>query len=167
MPDTVAGANGEEEIVLKCCDIYSVLYNSAGKQKGMEDLKKEVSQSIGEAKHEIDKVTAIVVKEAVMSMKSKKSDVTESFTLDDLLEGPDILFQHLSLVFKGWLHHDKVSYNVLDCSFLPLLKSFLKDPADIKSYRTIAGSSLILKLFEKLILIIWGGFLTSDGLQFG
>ena len=25
LPDTVAGANSEEEIVLKCCDIYSVL----------------------------------------------------------------------------------------------------------------------------------------------
>ena len=104
LPDTVAGANGEKEIVLKCCDIYSLLYNSAGTQKGMEDLKKEVSQSIGEEKHEIDKVTATVVKEAVMSMKSKKSDVTESFTSDALLEGPDIRFQHLSLVFKDWLY---------------------------------------------------------------
>ena len=43
----------------------------------------------------------------------------------------------------------------------------MKDPADIKSYRAIAGSSLILKLLEKVILIIWGRFLTRDGLQFG
>ena len=89
LPYTVAGANGKEEIIKKCCDIYSVLYNSAGTQKGMEDLKKEVSQSIGEAKHEIDKVTATVVKEAVMSMKSKKSDVTESFTSDALHGKPE------------------------------------------------------------------------------
>ena len=55
----------------------------------------------------------------------------------------------------------------LACSFLPLLKSQLKDPADIGSYRAIAGSSLILKLFEKVILLIWGHLLTSDSLQFG
>ena len=93
--------------------------------------------------------------------------VTDGFTLDALLEGQDILFHHLSLVFKSWLYHGKVSLNGLACSFLPLLKSFLKDPADIKSYRAIAGSSVILQLFEKVILIIWGGLLTSHGLQFG
>lgn len=56
---------------------------------------------------------------------------------------------------------------MLACSFMPLLKSSMKDPADIGSYRAIAGSSLILKLFEKVILLIWGHHLGSDSLQFG
>ena len=40
---------------------------------------------------------------------------------------------------------------------------------DIKlnSYRAIAGSSLILKLFHQVILILWGHLLSSDSLQFG
>ena len=53
------------------------------------------------------------------------------------------------------------------CCFLPLLKGPTKDPADPSSYRAIAGSSLILKLFEKVILLIWGHLLGSDSLQFG
>ena len=57
--------------------------------------------------------------------------------------------------------------NILACAFLPLLKSSSKDPGEIGSYRAIAGSSLILKLFEKVILLIWGDFLGSDSLQFG
>ena len=56
---------------------------------------------------------------------------------------------------------------MLVCAFLPLLKNALKDPADTGSYRAIAGSSLILKLFEKVILVIWGSLLESDSLQFG
>ena len=55
---------------------------------------------------------------------------------------------------------------LLACCFLPLLKGS-KDPADTGSYRAIAGSSLILKLFEKVILLVWGHLLSSGTLQFG
>ena len=57
--------------------------------------------------------------------------------------------------------------SLLACSFLPLLKSSLKDPGDVGSYRAIAGSILLLKLFEKVVLLIWGHHLSSDSLQFG
>ena len=56
---------------------------------------------------------------------------------------------------------------MLACSFLPLLKSTVKNPADTGSYRAIAGSSLILKVFEKVIILLWGHLLASDSLQFG
>ena len=56
---------------------------------------------------------------------------------------------------------------MLVCAFLPLIKSNLKDPASSSNYRAIAGSSLLLKTFEKCILLIWGDDLSSDTLQFG
>ena len=31
----------------------------------------------------------------------------------------------------------------------------------------IAGSALLLKLFDKVILLVWGHHLSSDALQFG
>jgi hypothetical protein len=49
----------------------------------------------------------------------------------------------------------------------PDLKSSQKDPASTNSYRAIAGSSLILKVFEKTALLLWGKLLSSDSLQFG
>ena len=60
-----------------------------------------------------------------------------------------------------------MSLNLLACAFLPLLKSSLKNPAEANSYRAIAGSSLLLKLFDQVILLLWGHFLSSDSLQFG
>ena len=62
--------------------------------------------------------------------------------------------------------HGKVTSSVLACAFLPLLKS-IKPQSETSSYRAIAGSSLILKLFEKTVMEIWGSLLISDGLQFG
>jgi hypothetical protein len=43
----------------------------------------------------------------------------------------------------------------------------MKDPAGPGSYRAIAGSSIVLKLFDKVVLLIWGHLLSTDSLQFG
>ena len=50
---------------------------------------------------------------------------------------------------------------------LPVPKSALKDPADPGSYRAIAGSSIVLKLFDMVVLLLWGHLLSTDTLQFG
>ena len=55
---------------------------------------------------------------------------------------------------------------VLTCAFIPLIKGS-KDPCSTNNYRAIAGSSLILKLFERVMLLVWGDKLQSDSLQFG
>ena len=62
--------------------------------------------------------------------------------------------------------HGSVTPSVLACAFLPLLKP-QKPKHETSSYRAIAGSSLILKQFEKTVLELWGNLLQSDGLQFG
>jgi hypothetical protein len=168
LPDRVEGADGEEEIVEKFREVYSALYTSAGTQPGMEALGAKVATLITpEAVSEVTKLTGSVVKNAVTKMKPRKSDVSGSFSSDALLHSPDIMFDQLALVFRSWLVHGTVTSSVLSCAFLPLLKSSLKDPAATSSYRAIAGSSLILKIFEKSILLLWGRLLTSDSLQFG
>ena len=90
-----------------------------------------------------------------------------SFTSDAIKNAPDLLFDSLAAVYRSWLIHGTVSPTLLACAFLPLLKSSLKDPANTSSYRAIAGSSLLLKLFDKVVLILWGNLLSSDTLQFG
>jgi hypothetical protein len=87
-------------------------------------------------------------------MKARKSDVSGCYTSDALLNAPDILFEQLAIIFRSWITHGKITPSMLACSFLPLLKSSLKDPANTASYRAIAGSSLILKVFEKVILLL-------------
>ena len=70
----------------------------------------------------------------------------------------------LALVYRSWLVHGKVTVSLLACAFLPLLKNALKNPADTNSYRAIAGSSLLLKLFDQCVLLVWGELLSSDSL---
>ena len=63
--------------------------------------------------------------------------------------------------------HGTVSRHLLTCAFIPLFKGGFKNPAVFDSYRAIASSSQLLKLFEYVILYIWGNSLESDSLQFG
>ena len=116
---------------------------------------------------EVNRITSSAVKEAVSQLKARKSDISGGYTSDALMNGLDIMFEHLATIFRSWLVHGKVSHNILSCAFLPLLKSSQKDPALTNSYRAIAGSSLVLKVFEKTILLLWGHLLSSDSLQFG
>ena len=150
LPDCVAGANGPEEIVDKFREVYRALYNSAGTQGEMSELKAKVADLIKlDSVSEVRKVTGAKVKEAVGMMKPCKGDVSGGYTSDALLHGPDILFDQLAAIFRSWLLHGTVCLSLLACAFMPLLKSSLKDPAATGSYRAIAGSSLFLKLFEK------------------
>ena len=167
LPDTVAGGNGEDEIVQKFKTVYEALYSSADTQDEMAVLLEKVERLITpNSVMEVNKITASKVKEAACLMKPSKADISGGFTSDALLNAPDILFDQIATVFRSFLIHGSVTSYLLACCFLPLLKGS-KDPADTGSYRAIAGSSLILKLFEKVILLVWGHLLSSDSLQFG
>ena len=168
MPDHIDSANGPQEIgdLFKC--VYEDLFNSAASVEAMNKLKLNLNASIGlDSLQEVNKISGAVVKEACSLMKPGKSDVSGRFTSDTLLHGPDILFDYLACIFRSFLVHGNVTLELLSCAFLPLYKGGLKDPHSSDSYRAIAGSSQILKLFDYVILLIWGDLLTSDTLQFG
>ena len=132
----------------------------------MADLKREIFDRINiDGVEEAWKFTGDKVMEAAGSIKPGKSDVSESYTSDAILNAPDSFFNLLAMVYRSWIIHGTVSLPLLACAFLPLVKG-RKDPAKIDSYRAIAGSALLLKLFDKVILLIWGHFLASGSLQF-
>ena len=173
LPENVAGESGEINIVEKFREFYEGVYNSSESTEALNEIKKKIQELIsvdneaGISNVEINKITGDILKQAACNMKPKKGDVSEGYTSDALLNGPDILFELLSAVFRSWLVHGTVTSTLLACAFLPLLKNSLKNPADVSSYRAIAGSSLILKLFDQVVLILWGHLLKSDPLQFG
>ena len=168
LPDNVAGADGEDEIVDKFREVYEALFNSSDSSNEMVGIKEKLAELVTvDSLGEVMKITGHIVKEAASMMKADKSDVTGGFSADAILNAPDSLFYHLAAVYRSWLIHGSVTATLLACAFLPLLKNSLKDPADTGSYRAIAGSSIMLKLFDKVVLLLWGHLLASDSLQFG
>ena len=100
-------------------------------------------------------------------MKPGKNDVSESYTSDVFLHAPNSMFQALAAVFRSFLVHGTVTLSILSCAFLPLYKGGHKKPDKFTSYRAIAGASQLLKLWDYVVLEIWGSHLSTDSMQFG
>ena len=111
---------------------------------------------------EIGRITGQIVKQACCRMKPGKADVTGAFSSDVFLNGPDLLFDLLASAFQSFIIHGSVTSQMLCCAFLPLFKGGLKNPEKFDSYRAIAGASQLLKLFEYVILMLWGDHLDVE-----
>ena len=115
---------------------------------------------------DVEKVTPEVVKEAASHLKDSKSDPSFSFNSDCLKHGTDQLFQKLSICLKSFLVHGHITYFLLLATLLPIIKNKLGSINASSNYRSIAISSLILKLLDWVIIILYGDVLGVDQLQF-
>ena len=86
MPEMIEGKTSDDEIVKKFKEVYGELYNSSESDDAMTIIKSKLKELINEdSLSEVNKITGKVVKMACSKMKSGKSDVSVSFTIDVLL----------------------------------------------------------------------------------
>ena len=85
---------------------------------------------------------------------------------DCVKKSPDNLFSFLSTIIQAFLIHGRVTLFLLLATLVPLVKDKLATLNDSKNYRSIAMSSLILKLLDWIILLLFGVSLGVDELQF-
>ena len=68
-----------------------------------------------------------VVKQAICRLKPDKEDVTGSYSSNEILNGPDFLFERLADVSRSFFTLVTVTKSLLACAFIPILKP-LKGP---------------------------------------
>ena len=148
-------------------DIYSKLYNSHDDADKIIEIENEVHSRVNQSHvKDVEKVTPDLVKEAVKHLKNNKSDPNYSFSSDCIKNAPDSLYQHLSVVLQSFLVHGHVTLFLLLATLVPIIKYKLGSISCSKNYRSIAMSSLILKLLDWVILLLFGDSLGLDQLQF-
>ena len=168
VPDQLEGEQGHAAVLEKFRSLYSALYNSAGSEGRMLELQQLMSDQIDcRSEAEVRKITPEVVSNACTRMKGGKSDVTQGYTSDIFRHATPVLCKRLATIFRSFLCHGTIPISILSCSLMPLLKSSRKDASKFDSWRAVAGASQLLKLFEYVVLNIWGDLLSSDSLQFG
>ena len=147
--------------------IYEKLYNSHDDHANIVEIDAEVNSKINYFHLvDVDRVTPDIVKKAASRLHSNKSDPIYSFSSDCIQGGPDLLYQHLSVALKSFLIHGHVTLFLLIATLIPIIKDKLGNVNSSKNYRSIALSSLILKLFDLVILLLFGHTLGLDQLQF-
>ena len=162
---TIDGAAGQK-IPNKFGEVYRELFN---REKDEENVQ-EVFNSMKIDEHslkEVNRINALKVKEAIDKIKPNKSDPIWEFSSDFLKNGPDVLYECLSKIIKAFIIHGHVTESLLIASMVPIVKDKLADLCSSKNYRSIAISSLLLKLLDWIIILNYGHLLKTNDFQFG
>ena len=156
-----------EDIEEHFAGIYKSLYNSVDDYDDLVEVSKIIDSKISnKSVDEVEKVTPELIKKAVKRIKSNKSDPVLDITSDCLKNAPDDLFLHISNIIKSFLIHGHVSVILLLSTLVPIIKDKLGDICSSKNYRSIAISSLFLKVFDWVIILLYGDCLQLHDLQF-
>ena len=147
--------------------IYENLYNSVDDENDLREVAKIIESKInGDSAREVRRVTPDLLKEAVKKVKPNKSDPVYDFTSDCLKNAPNDLFIHLSNILRSFLIHAHVSFILLLSTLVPIVKDKLGNLCSSKNYRSIAISSLFLKIVDWVIILLYGDHLNLHDLQF-
>ena len=147
--------------------IYSDLYNSADDAEELKEVEKRVGTLVNSSSiNNVLKITPDLVKQAANKLKPGKSDPVYSFSSDCFKNGTDALYEHLALVLRCCTVHSHVSLALLIATLVPLVKDKLGDTQSSKNYRSVAISSILLKLIDWVIILLEGSSLGLNELQF-
>ena len=116
----------------------------------------------------LNSITEDLVKDIVKSkIKPNKADALENFNSDCLRNAPDELFKIIAILFQSLAVHGVMPDIILYCAIIPIVKDPSGSLESSSNYRGIAISSLFLKIWDWVILLLYGDALSSDELQFG
>lgn len=148
--------DGNKNVSVRFREVYQSLYNSGNDRSSTESMLTAVNKEINTTSlHDVDLVTADIVKQATDNIKLHKNDPIFEFNSDCMKLAPLSLFQHLTILIKSFLIHGHVSKVLLISTLVPLLKDKLGDTESSDNYRSIALSSIILKMLDWIILILF------------
>ena len=166
VPTTMDGVS--TDIENHFASIYKTLYNSVDVENDLSNYKEHLSKKINPSSI-VDawRITPERVHDAVQCLKNEKNDPVIDFKSDCLKNAPPIFCTQLSLLFRQFLIHGHISSFLMISTLIPLVKEKMGDITSSDNYRSISISSLILKVFDYVILDIHGDSLTVDELQFG
>jgi hypothetical protein len=146
---------------------YENLFNSA--DDGLELLKvqSETEAKVDETSMEtVSKVTPDIIKQAAQKLKSGKSDPVFSFSSDCFKNGTESLFENLSFLLQSFLVHGPITNILLFATLVPIIKDKLGSINVSKNYRSIAISSIVLKLIDWIFILLFGKHFGLNDFQF-
>ena len=163
-PTYIDGMNNPAE---RFAEVYGTLYNSTNDREDMEAMSDEVESSITEdAMKDVQLVTPTLIEKVVREIKSSKNDPIFTFNSDCIKKAPSSFYHHIAKIIRAFLVHGHVSDILLVATIVPLLKDKLGNVEASDNYRSIALSSVILKIFDWVVMTLFEDRLELDDLQF-
>ena len=171
VPSNIDNVTEEKEIgelfASKYCQLFnSVSYDRGEMQRTMERNNRRIDI------HEQDACTAHSftpqdVSAAIKKLKRNKKDGNKGLYTDHLINAPAILNQHLAKLYTGMLSHGVCPEEFSSALLVPIPKNMRRSLNDSDNYRSIALSSILSKILDKVILAKCKAALKTSDHQFG
>lgn len=147
---------------------YKGLYNNVNDKDNLSIIENKLESNINNnnSHKDIGLITCDTLKIAAQRIKPGKSDPLFRLTSDCFLYAPDILYELLSILLKSYLTHAHVSEFLLLSTLIPIVKDKLGDITNSNNYRSIAINSIVMKIFDWVIISEFNNHLQLHDLQF-
>ena len=169
--NNIDGVSGE-----RICDVFKHKYKSLyGRsdplslsstiEKCQESVENSCISNFNTKGH-LHKITSVMVQCAVKKLKKGKLNDSTSIFSEAFINGTDLLFYYLSLLFTFMLTHSYSHdhFNVVMLS--PLVKDKRKNVCDSNNYRALALNTTACKIFDYIILEYFDSVFDSSRNQF-
>ena len=162
----IDGKCGPVNIANHFADIYSELYNTNNSSDDLKVVLDSLNVNVN-SMADVELVTPQLVYQAISNLKFNKSDSSFDWKSNAFLVASDVLANHLSILIQCFLIHGYIPSSLLSCTLKPIVKDNLASKFSSDNYRAIGISSLILKVLDWVILILYGSELKPSEFQFG
>ena len=171
--NVIDDAVGESDICDLLASKYEELYQSVSfNENEMDNLLYDVNTRVNNVcnvgrcycNHRISCVEVI---KAISKLKRNKPDADPDLSSDHYINAPNELYVHLSFLLSCMLSHQEVPQQALLSVLRPIPKNRKKSLNESSNYRSIAISSILLKVLDNVILFSHSHVLCTSDLQFG
>ena len=107
------------------------------------------------------------MKAAIGKLKNEKLDPYTELTTECFKEGPQILMTLFAHFFQACHVHEYIRDDLLIARMVHLIKDRNGNISSMDNYRSIALSSIFFKIWDWVILLVYGDKLETGSMQFG
>ena len=166
--NNIDGVVGGEGISNHFKNMYEDIFNRHRSSDGVNAVLRDINAKIVPTDiTELDKITQVLLKRIILNLDSGKNDECFDWGTDALKFSVDAIAPHFTNLYRAFLVHGHVSELFLYSALIPIVKSAKNSKFTSENYRLIAISSLILKIFDQIMLSLYSSNFGSDNLQFG
>ena len=167
--DCINGKFGKENVLAE----FSAHFQSTSKPNTFStdaSYRKKVDEYIqknSEVVVKCPRVDITLIADTISEMKLRKAGGHDGLQNEHVTHAGPNMVVHLSLLFSTFLRHSCVPDDFCFGVIKPMLKSKHGDFTKVDMFRGITLTLVISRLFEAVLLSLYGKYLYSDCLQFG
>jgi len=167
LPPSIDGNTGCEAIASMWADYYTELFNSIPtsplKASVLETIERECANAV-EAPRPF---SPAIVSKVLAGLHNGKSAGPDGLCGEHLKHANARISVLLSMFFNAALTHGYLPSVFTYSLLIPVIKDKAGDPTSKSNYRPIALMSVLAKVLEKCILVVYSDFFLSTDHQFG